>query len=45
LNVLGIESGLPLAGRLDLAAQFVVERSDGKLEVHPTAAWTAKEAR
>jgi thiamine biosynthesis lipoprotein len=41
LNVLGVEPGLPLAERLNLAAQFVVERSDGKLEVQQTTAWKA----
>src|SRR5437016_11481092 len=40
LNVLGVEIGLPLAERLSLAAQFVVEQADGKLEVQQTSAWT-----
>jgi FAD:protein FMN transferase len=44
LNVLGIESGRPLAERLNLPAQFVVEQSDGRLEVQQTSAWAAKEA-
>jgi len=43
LNVLGVEAGLPLAERLNLAAQFVVERSDGKLEVQQSTAWKADE--
>ena len=43
LNVLGVESGLPLAERLNLAAQFVIEQTDGKLQVRQTAAWTARE--
>src|SRR3989441_2328060 len=38
-NVMGIETGLPLAERLDLAAQFVVEHTDGKLEVLQSTAW------
>jgi thiamine biosynthesis lipoprotein ApbE/Na+-translocating ferredoxin:NAD+ oxidoreductase RnfG subunit len=44
LNVMGVETGLPLAERLHLAAQFVVERSDGKLDVQSSAAWKAREA-
>ncbi|MEO8427370.1 MAG: FAD:protein FMN transferase [Verrucomicrobiota bacterium] len=44
LNVLGAETGLPLAERLGLAAQFVVERNDAKLEVEQSAAWTARDA-
>ena len=44
LNVLGVETGLPLADRLNLAAQFVVERSGGQLEVLPSAAWKARDA-
>jgi thiamine biosynthesis lipoprotein len=43
LNVLGVEAGLPLAERLNLAAQFVVERGDGTLEVKQSSAWTARE--
>ncbi|MBI2924661.1 MAG: FAD:protein FMN transferase [Verrucomicrobia bacterium] len=43
LNVLGVEAGLPLADRLKLAAQFVVERSDAKLEVQQSAAWEERE--
>jgi thiamine biosynthesis lipoprotein len=39
LNVLGVEAGLPLADRLSLAAQFVVEQSDGKLAVRTSRAW------
>jgi thiamine biosynthesis lipoprotein ApbE len=44
LNVLGVEAGVPLAERLNLAAQFVVEQADGKLEVRQSAAWKAREA-
>jgi thiamine biosynthesis lipoprotein ApbE/Na+-translocating ferredoxin:NAD+ oxidoreductase RnfG subunit len=44
LNVMGVETGLSLAERLNLAAQFVVERPDGKLEVQPSAAWKARDA-
>lgn len=44
LNVLGVEAGLPLAERLNLAAQFVVERTAGKLEVRSSGAWEAREA-
>src|SRR6185436_18128756 len=44
LNVLGVEAGLPLAERLNLAAQFVVERKDGKLEVQQSTTWTQSEA-
>ena len=44
LNVLGVEAGLPLAERLNLAAQFVVEQSAGKFEVQQSTAWKAREA-
>ena len=44
LNVLGVEAGLPLAERLDLAAQFVVEQSDGEFDVQQSTAWKAREA-
>jgi len=43
LNVLGVQEGLPLAERLNLAAQFVVEQSDGKFEVRQSTAWKARE--
>src|SRR5437762_5594604 len=43
LNVLGVQAGFPLAERLDLAAQFVVERSDGKLDVRQSSAWRQRE--
>src|SRR6185436_10824206 len=43
LNVMGAEAGLPLAERLGLAAQFVVEQSDGKLEVRHSTAWKQRE--
>jgi thiamine biosynthesis lipoprotein ApbE/Na+-translocating ferredoxin:NAD+ oxidoreductase RnfG subunit len=39
LNVLGMEEGLPLAERLHLAAQFVVEQPNGKLTVLQSSAW------
>ena len=45
LNVLGVEVGLPLAERLNLAAQFVVQQSDGRLEVRQNAAWNTREAQ
>jgi thiamine biosynthesis lipoprotein ApbE len=44
LNVLGVETGLPLAERLNLAAQFVTEKPDGKLEVKESTAWKNREA-
>jgi thiamine biosynthesis lipoprotein len=40
LNVLGAEAGLPLAERIQLAAQFVVEQADGKLVVLQSSGWT-----
>lgn len=43
LNVLGIEQGLPLAERLNLAAEFVVEKSQGALEVHKSSTWKARD--
>ena len=43
LNVLGVKEGMPVAKRLDLAAQFVVERSEGDLEVISSPAWKARE--
>lgn len=39
LNVLGMEQGMPLAESLNLAAQFVVERPNGTLEVRESKAW------
>ena len=47
LNILGIEDGLPLANRLGLAAQFVVESTEGQLEVRESGPWKnrAKEPR
>src|SRR5439155_3950927 len=44
LNVLGVEAGLPLAERLNLAAQFVVEHPNGKLEVQQSRAWNQKDS-
>src|SRR6266571_2037482 len=44
LNVMGVEAGLPLAERLALAAQFVVEQTDGKLGVIQSNEWKAREA-
>ena len=44
LNVLGVQEGLPLAERLNLAAQFVVEQTNGKLEVRQSTEWKAREA-
>jgi NosR/NirI family transcriptional regulator, nitrous oxide reductase regulator len=43
LNVLGVEAGLPLAERLNVAAQFVEERTDGKLQVRSSTTWQSKE--
>lgn len=42
LNVLGFEQGLPLAEKLDIAAEFVVERRPGKFEVQASSAWKKK---
>jgi thiamine biosynthesis lipoprotein ApbE/transcriptional regulator of nitric oxide reductase len=39
LNVLGVETGLPLANKLSLAAQFVIEKQNGGLEVQSSDAW------
>lgn len=39
LNVLGAASGLPLAERLNLSAQFVVELSPGKFNLQQTSRW------
>jgi len=44
LNVLGVETGLPLAERLNLAAQFVIQQSDDRLQVQETAGWKGREA-
>ncbi|HXT40739.1 MAG TPA: FAD:protein FMN transferase [Candidatus Angelobacter sp.] len=43
LNVLGVETGLPLAERLNLAARFVTERTDGTLEIRESSAWKKRE--
>jgi NosR/NirI family transcriptional regulator, nitrous oxide reductase regulator len=42
LNVLGVEAGLPLAERLAIAAQFVVQSGDGKLHLHESKAWAPR---
>lgn len=39
LNVMGVETGLPLAEKLKIAAQFVIEHPDGRLEVRQSTAW------
>jgi thiamine biosynthesis lipoprotein len=39
LNILGAETGLVLAQDLELAAQFVLERSDGTLELRTSSGW------
>jgi thiamine biosynthesis lipoprotein len=39
LNVMGVEAGLPLAESLGLAAQFVVEKENGALELRSSAKW------
>ena len=44
LNVLGVEAGLPLAERLNLAAQFVVEQPNGNLQVQQSSAWNQKDS-
>lgn len=44
LNVLGLAEGMPIAERLEIAAQFVVERSDGNLEVTSSTAWKKRAA-
>ena len=43
LNVLGVEAGLPLAERLNLAARFVVEGQPGRLEVRESSIWRARD--
>ena len=43
LNVMGVESGLPLAEELNVAAQFVTEDAQGQLKVRQSTAWTARE--
>lgn len=45
LNVLGIEDGLPLAERLGLRAQFVVEKAPGKFEVRASSGWNTSTNR
>ncbi len=45
LNVLGLEDGMPLAERLDLAAQFVIEESPSNLKVISSPAWKARETK
>lgn len=44
LNVLGAEKGFPLAEKLGLAAQFVVEKPNGALEVRTTSWWKTPKA-
>lgn len=39
LNVMGAEAGFPLAEKLELAAQFVVQKPNGELEVRTTRWW------
>lgn len=39
LNVLGVERGLPLAERLGLAVQFVIEKNGQYPEVRSSSAW------
>ena len=43
LNVLGAKDGLPIANRLELAVQFVVEDDTGSLTVISSPAWTKRE--
>ena len=45
LNVLGADAGLPLAERLGLAAQFVVEKNGGALELRASSVWNASTNR
>ena len=40
----GVEAGLPLAERLNLAAQFVVEQPNGNLQVQQSSAWNQKDS-
>jgi thiamine biosynthesis lipoprotein len=39
LNVMGVEAGLPMAESLGLAAQFVVEKENGALELRSSTKW------
>lgn len=45
MNVIGRESGLPLADQLGLAVQFVTEQADGKLEVTSSKSWPGDESK
>jgi thiamine biosynthesis lipoprotein len=45
MNVIGHESGLPLADQLGLAVQFVTEQADGKLEVTSSKSWPGDESK
>lgn len=45
LNVLGAKQGLPVADRLKLAVQFVVENDAGSLTVLSSPAWKEREAK
>jgi len=45
LIVLGLENGKPLAEKLNIAAEFVVEAKNGNLQVHQTTAWKTLAAR
>ncbi len=42
LAVMGVDEGLPLAERLNLAARFVVQHSERQLDVRESAAWRAR---
>lgn len=44
LNVLGVEEGMPIADRLELAAQFVVEDPNMSLEVISSSEWKKRDA-
>lgn len=44
-RVLGAEEGLPLAERLKLAVQFVIERPGAKVEVRESGAWAREDER
>jgi thiamine biosynthesis lipoprotein len=39
LNVLGVETGLPLANQLNLAAEFVVKKEGDQLEIQRSQKW------
>jgi thiamine biosynthesis lipoprotein len=44
LNILGVDAGMPVAERLQLAVQFVTERADGSLEIRESSWWKQRSA-